>query len=193
MTHKRILATISELAINKPLGSITVTEVTQALAINRGTFYLHFLDMPDAIEALEDELIQALTSVLRSLPTNWLAIFSYEQEMSLYRKITTEIRRHFATYQVLLNQNGDYYFIPKLRQQMKQYVAPTLVAKNEVVTNVPSPFLREIIISGLFDILIFWVRQEPTLQKEQVALILYQSRHQAPAQLVLKSMNAKEN
>ncbi|MFD0896848.1 TetR/AcrR family transcriptional regulator [Loigolactobacillus binensis] len=187
-THERILAAIVELAATKPLRALTVTEVTQKLALNRGTFYLHFVDLPAAITALETELIAALTVVVQPLPANWLATFSPAQEQAVYRALTTAIKAKFTAYQVLLGENGDQQFILKLRQQLKRYIAPTLATGNTGLPDVPSSFLRELIIGGLFDILVFWVLHEPELSVAQVAAIIYQSRHRSPAQLVLQSL-----
>ncbi|MDD6878956.1 MAG: TetR/AcrR family transcriptional regulator, partial [bacterium] len=40
----------------KPVAKITVTELCQLAQINRATFYRHYLDIPDLMEKLEEEL-----------------------------------------------------------------------------------------------------------------------------------------
>lgn len=49
-THNEILETVLELLKRKELRKITVAEVCRITAINRSTFYEHFLDVYDVLE-----------------------------------------------------------------------------------------------------------------------------------------------
>lgn len=43
--------------IKKSFEKITVTEVCKCAGINRGTFYLHYIDVYDVLNELEEELL----------------------------------------------------------------------------------------------------------------------------------------
>ena len=48
----------------KELRKITVTEITKKANINRGTFYLHYFDIYDMVEKLEDEIITKIKKIV---------------------------------------------------------------------------------------------------------------------------------
>ena len=62
-TRQIILQTLTELMNEKPLSKITVKDIVERCGVNRNTFYYHFQDIPDAVEAMvREELDEILTS-----------------------------------------------------------------------------------------------------------------------------------
>ena len=60
-SRKLINDALADLLTEKPLDKITVTDVVNRADINRGTFYAHYRDIPDAV----DHLIQQTFSAIR--------------------------------------------------------------------------------------------------------------------------------
>ena len=54
-TRQIILHTLTELMNEKPLSKITVKDIVERCGVNRNTFYYHFRDIPDAVEAMVKE------------------------------------------------------------------------------------------------------------------------------------------
>ena len=54
-TRQIILHTLTELMNEKPLSKITVKDIVERCGVNRNTFYYHFRDIPDAVEAMVRE------------------------------------------------------------------------------------------------------------------------------------------
>lgn len=54
-TRQIILHTLTELMNEKPLTKITVKDIVERCGVNRNTFYYHFRDIPDAVEAMVKE------------------------------------------------------------------------------------------------------------------------------------------
>ncbi len=48
----------------KPFGKISVTEVCKKADINRGTFYLHYLDLEDVLDQLLQEILEKTTGTI---------------------------------------------------------------------------------------------------------------------------------
>ena len=65
-TKKLIRQGLVELAKTKRLNKITVKELTDYIEINRGTFYLHYKDVYDLVDALENELYNDFDAKLSS-------------------------------------------------------------------------------------------------------------------------------
>ena len=49
-----------ELLGEKPISKITVTELCEKAQLNRATFYKHYLDIPDLMEKIEEDLFDKI-------------------------------------------------------------------------------------------------------------------------------------
>lgn len=54
---------LSQLLLQQNFESITIRELTEKARINRGTFYLHYVDKYDMFEQMKTELVQELDSL----------------------------------------------------------------------------------------------------------------------------------
>ena len=54
---------LSQLLLQQNFESITIRELTEKAGINRGTFYLHYVDKYDMFEQMKTELVQELDSL----------------------------------------------------------------------------------------------------------------------------------
>lgn len=63
-TREALSNALLRLLREKPLGSITVTEVANEADINRATFYTHYQDVDDLFKSLQDELCDACRDII---------------------------------------------------------------------------------------------------------------------------------
>ncbi|HHV42614.1 MAG TPA: TetR/AcrR family transcriptional regulator, partial [Clostridiaceae bacterium] len=61
-TREILSKTLVHLLLEKPLSEITVTELTEASDLNRATFYLHYANIYDLFQSIEDELVEQVQS-----------------------------------------------------------------------------------------------------------------------------------
>ena len=66
-THILLKKTLTELIEEKELRKITVSELCERANINRGTFYLHFLDIYDMIEQFQKAIISDLVAIIEKI------------------------------------------------------------------------------------------------------------------------------
>lgn len=52
--------TLVDLMLEKEVGKISVKELTQKADVNRSTFYLHYLDIYDMLEQMENEFVETI-------------------------------------------------------------------------------------------------------------------------------------
>ena len=57
-TRELLTQELISLLLTKPLSEITVTELTEATDLNRATFYLHYANIYDLFQSIEDDLIE---------------------------------------------------------------------------------------------------------------------------------------
>lgn len=75
LVKRELSRTLKELVREKPLMSITVSELAQVAGISRGTFYNHFFDIYDLINwTFEIDVIQPLQNYIRHHMHAWSGI-----------------------------------------------------------------------------------------------------------------------
>ncbi len=68
-TQRSIINAFLHLRAKKPIEKITVTELAETAVINKATFYLHYKDIYDLSDQLEDEVLE---KALAAVPTDAL-------------------------------------------------------------------------------------------------------------------------
>ena len=63
-TKQLIKQSLIELMHEKPFKDITVKDITERADLNRGTFYLHYVDIYDLLSKIEDETLQAIEEMM---------------------------------------------------------------------------------------------------------------------------------
>ena len=64
-TKRQLRKALMDLMAEKPVKSISVRELADRADINRGTFYIHYKDVGDLLQRLEDEMAERLILVCK--------------------------------------------------------------------------------------------------------------------------------
>ncbi len=105
-TKKLIRQGLVELSKKKSINKITVKELTDYAEINRGTFYLHYKDVFDLIDALEKELYDDFNSTLAAINSDRLL----QEPVDVCEAVCAHFLKHIDLYTMLLGENGDARF-----------------------------------------------------------------------------------
>ena len=62
-TKRQLRLALMELMCEKPQKHISVRELAERADINRGTFYIHYKDVSDLLQQLEDEMADRLSEM----------------------------------------------------------------------------------------------------------------------------------
>ncbi|MGN0476080.1 MAG: TetR-like C-terminal domain-containing protein [Ruminococcus sp.] len=93
----------------KSVKHITVKELCDRADINRGTFYLHYADVFDMLEQIEDEMFTALNE--------YIELSSNDEEAlseNLFENIFSFVKENSEFCSVMLSDRGEIGFIKKL-------------------------------------------------------------------------------
>lgn len=168
---KRLLKQgVTKLILQKSIKKISVRELTDLVEINRGTFYLHYKDIYDLVEQIENELCEEFDEVLvKSLAE------SKGDELKVFRDFCYFLDENRDICYALLSDNGDINFLLKMRA----------IISRRCFSNVPKDYIKSYgkndyiyIISyfesGTVGILRYWLSDESDGRKssEEIALIL---------------------
>lgn len=118
-------ALAEEITATGDLSQVTVTAVADRAGITRRTFYSHYADIPALVDAVEDEAVNDLSALVKSISTVTLdelecslsqfAPCPGSEEVLLYFKDND----HLAA---LLGEGGDPAFAEKLKTMVREVV-----------------------------------------------------------------------
>ena len=113
-TRKAIMAAFVTLLNEKPLDKITIKDIVEECGINRNTFYYHFQDIPDLIEAISKEECDLIIE-------KYARVSSYDECLNIAVEFILKNRR--ATLHIYNSSNRDIY--ERYLMQLCQYIVET--------------------------------------------------------------------
>ena len=164
-TKKLLRHGVAELGKTKSVHKITVKELTDLVEINRGTFYLHYKDVYDLVDSIEDELCEELKQT----------VFNITPEDILYRPVDVletnfeYFRKHNDILTVLTGENGDAKFVYRFGEISKN---KTLELFNKIFPNMEIEkynFAYNFGSIGFVGILHCWSTQYAHLSSREIA------------------------
>ena len=109
-TQKQIQDGFIQLRKKKHIKDITVKELCESIDINRGTFYLHYKDIYDLSEQLENEMLTNFENVLNTHPVDEI-----NSPNPLLCDLFKSIAENADFCTALLSDNGEIAFFNKLK------------------------------------------------------------------------------
>ncbi len=109
-TRMQLRAGLTQLMREKPIKDITVRELAQLVDINRCTFYLHYRDIYDMVEQVEQEVFDEFEALVRAHPAEELLNKPIYLLLDLFEffSVNSDLCAAF------LGGNGDMAFFNKL-------------------------------------------------------------------------------
>lgn len=122
-TKKEILNALTTLLEQKTIDEITVKEITDLAGINRGTFYLHYVDKYDLMEKSINQLILEMREIgteIITLAVNNNGVGSVREEIEEgLIALFDYINEHHRFIKSLTGENGNYSFHIKFNELLK--------------------------------------------------------------------------
>lgn len=168
---KRLLRQgITTLIKQKSIKKISVRELTDLVEINRGTFYLHYKDIYDLVEQIEDSLCEEFDEMLVK------SVAEYNGDtLIVFKGLCDFLDRNKDICYALLSDNGDINFLLKIRA----------IISRRCFSNIPKEYFKfqgkndyiyviSYFESGTVGILRYWLSDETENRKtaSEVAYIL---------------------
>ena len=102
-TRGTLRACLTKLLKEKKIKEISVKEISEMADINRGTFYLHYRDVFDLLESIENDMFRQFTEILDRHASDEVI----EAPEKLLTDILTFIKENADLTMILLGPNGD--------------------------------------------------------------------------------------
>ena len=117
-TKKLIRKGLAELTKEKSINKITVKELTDLIEINRGTFYLHYKDIFDLVESIENSLYDEFNEIIKTVNPNTIL----ETPIDILEKFCVFISENADAFVMLVGENGDANFVYRIGTVMNDAV-----------------------------------------------------------------------
>lgn len=174
-TKKEIKEAFISLLEEKNFDSITVRDLTERANINRGTFYLHYLDKYDLLEKCEEEVFANILSIF-----NAGAVIDILQGQDMTVRLPFFVRvfeylKEEATFmKVILGPNGDPAFQEKIRQVFIKNLNDNILTKMDLESvKVPIELLTTYVSSAHLGVIQYWLNTGMKQSPEEVTTILF--------------------
>lgn len=165
MTRRLMKDALMELMENKPLASVSITELCSRADVNRSTFYSYYSDLLQLLKEIEDDIIGQLPEAKpivdyadpdRQLIEEFTLFFGY-------------VRKHARDFFILL-QSGDIHF--------RERLIDTIMSRfRRKPTETIDPLMRRwsyiYCLNGTFGMMRDWISQDfPIGDREFAELVL---------------------
>ena len=182
-TKKEIKETFISLLEEISFEKVSVRDLTERANINRGTFYLHYLDKYDLLEKLEEELFEKVQAIIDETAFSDhmdIVDFTVERFPFLVRLLRC-FQEEAALMKVLISPNGDANFKEKIRHVFLYNLEGMipLVSKAEQL-HYPLDLLIAYISSAHLGVLSYWLEHDLEQSPEEIAALLVDMASKGP-------------
>ncbi|KOS62120.1 TetR/AcrR family transcriptional regulator [Lysinibacillus agricola] len=173
-TRKEIRKALLSLMDEKDFEVITVLDITERANINRGTFYLHYIDKYDLLEKYEQELFEKLEHVV-------LAYLKDDDTMSefLHKRYPTIVHVFHCLQEerellsILLKTRGIFTFQDRVKNAfiyMFRNYTPSKVTEHQF--SYPVDFLALFGSATFISVIQYWLKSDMKQTPEQLAKMI---------------------
>lgn len=171
---KRLLRDgLARLMKEKPIKSITVRELSELVDINRGTFYLHYKDIYDMVESIQNEIFDEFNRVFEE--------HEADGTERTFVSILTEIFEHIAAeadiVMALIGKNGSALFVDRLKNVVKKRCLSAMYYEMNADKTIELKYFYHFAVSGFIGIFQEWLhggmKETPKEMAEITANVIF--------------------
>lgn len=165
-TKQQIKMALTTLMGEKLFEAITVSDITREAGINRGTFYLHYVDKFDLLDQLVSELFSQLRETL----------FLNEKQAnydSALLEALRYLREDLEFVSAVTNSQPDL-MNQKIREFLKQLIHYIDALRRLIESNpyLPFDYAEEKFLSSISGLVLYWIRRGAKESPEELAQML---------------------
>ena len=158
-----------------PLGKITVAQVCQRAGYNRGTFYLHYQDLYQLLEEIEDRFLAGMTSCVEGCMSRLAESQSKLARLAALKDVITYYEKNKGYITVLLGPHGSTDFLLRLKTNLKPLWRRYVISDTGDHTEQEIDLLLEYTLTGTLFMISRWLQDPGTVSKAQIGHLIYDS------------------
>ena len=153
-TRQQLRHCLSVLLKEKKIQDITVRELTDMADLNRGTFYLHYKDVFDLLEKIEEELLMELNTALSKRQPEE----QRKKPSLLFADVFQCVEDNSDMVEILMGDNGDLNFSNQVRSVVREKCLRDWLTtiNNENASAFEAYY--SFIVSGCLGLVMYWLQ-----------------------------------
>lgn len=161
-TRDNLLQAFWSLYCEKKIEHITIKDITTKAGYHRSTFYEYFTDIYDVLSQLEESLLEYMKeSVIKSLEMG--------QQDDLTQRLADlyEVKGNYLS--VLLGENGDPFFVNKLKSVMRPALMDAFgLSEKQVRTS----YIFEFALSAIIATITHWYQSGKSISSVELVSMI---------------------
>lgn len=166
-TKEQLLLALTSLMKRKNIKDITVRELVDLADINRGTFYLHYKDIYDMIDHIENELFIDFDSLINRHTVNELNGMPF----LLLKDIFTFIRDNSEMTIVLIGNHGNITFLNKLKNIVTDRCINSFTELYNAAKKQNIEYFASFVVAGCMALVEDWLKKGMKESPEEMATL----------------------
>lgn len=163
--------------------NITVKKIIELANINRSTFYIHYKDVYDLLDQIEEELLNGFVEITKSESTNTLLNkhLNWQDIEKFFSIFINYLYDNGELFILLQSEKGDPAFINKFNEMSKS------VWKDANFTDhlsIPQNYALAALTSMLNGLILEWVKSEFNETQEEFMLIVFKIVKDIPTNIL---------
>lgn len=167
LTKSKIIRAFVDVAKEKSVAAVTVSDIIKKSNINRSTFYRHYIDKSDLIEKVEDSVINQIRNANKSFQETDMEHIYTVAEKFVYNLLTV-IEENQPILSVLISEKGEISFAIKLLHFFNELVESTAQEFGEGMDSKERKLFAAYNSSTALGTIIFWIHHFDEYDKEYV-------------------------
>lgn len=167
-TKQLIKQSFIELMHEKPFNEIKIKDITEKADLNRGTFYLHYVDIYELLNSIENEIFETLETLLLAYHSNTLQISCFD----LLKEVFSYIETNRDLFEVLLTSEVQEKFLTKLQNVIKT-LGLELMQTTYKDTSLPHySYFLSFVLNGVLGVTEQWFKNGMDLSSTEMATMI---------------------
>lgn len=167
-TKALLIRSLSALMKQKNIKDITVKELCEYADINRGTFYLHYKDIYDMLDSIEQELSEKFLQIFQKYNSETNEDFPYP----LFLEIFKLVDGNAELFRVLIGPNGDISFIMKIFKLYNIHCLQSEFNKLSPQFSMNQVYYSNFILYGCVGLIEQWLSRDTKESPEKMAELI---------------------
>ncbi|WP_086347763.1 TetR/AcrR family transcriptional regulator [Candidatus Enterococcus clewellii] len=184
-TKALIKKAFTQLLSEKGIEGLTVSDITRTAGINRGTFYLHYLDKYDLLGKVETDILSHLRGIFNKHGNtdDPMELIPYEAILEALNYVLTE----FELIKALIGKGGDKKFIDTFKDLVEETIKDKIKKADFLSCDhegLPKVYAHEILLSSIVSVILLWIERDAKESPEEIAKIINQTKQLSPITLL---------
>lgn len=187
-TREKLKNAFWDIYSEKPLNTITVSEVTKRAGFNRSTFYTYYKDIYEILEQTEDEILKMLENG-RYVKFNMLDREEYRRDMMFFGDFLQKNKKCLT---ILFGENGDPKLSHRIWSMMRQKLVDDLSAIENSMDPVICEYVAEYIVNAHAGAVMMWLKRGCDIPFEALVDTLFRMASGGVVPVILGEKNPYE-